>query len=764
MPTTSRWLIALAVLALTSRDSRAADRTFSAGSLVIPMDLSYQSSGNLQAYGLLYALLQQGVRVHWIIDPAKTYHAAACNTPGNLCAWDCDVEGSGVKCPYPTSSPDVAVTSKVVWDDAGVAAPGSAIGTHRYRGGPFVIDAADHDRALAIIAAWNDQALWVANPWAARTVFEVVTVHEATAAFTGNVMKEMIAAPTIAVFSDGNEDIATKYLRAAGIPQSSGAEFPAQKCGAASCGPGTANPDMLTSEAVMGELGTCGTPSADHENGALFRADGLPAYCQIMSMHWAVNDRETVKCGGGNCPATQAECAPGTPFTYHGHEVVAEVRAFLEYPVHLFAECQAVNAYENTTPNAAWPFLDDPGRDGHFLTTTGTPPACPCTDADFQCVAGGCNGADCCLAKDLRERGAGFLIAPQPASATLQVFRPEIPYNQFDGAFATVGGSEPAYNLSSYLGTTYKNNRQVTLITGPNGPGLADVWMSGYLDGECDIGPIFKAGDRATTCAGGKISYLGGHEFGATTPLATGSQSQGARLFLNALFEADCVTADGQPTIALSLSPIVVPAQTFPVEADLTATYANLTHGPALDATLLETVPANVEIVSAEPGAVVTGKDVEWTLGSISGVPAKAGDPPDTGGRLSRLRFPASGDYQLTLALTYLVGTSTLTTTQQLTVSVKLDTDGDGVPDDTDPAPTDPNICGDSDDDGCDDCAGGHFDPANDGCEDGNPGAGDKAGCCSADGGPGGSLALAVLVLVMLARPRRHDRALRSRR
>ena len=33
---------------------------------------------------------------------------------------------------------------------------------------------------------------------------------------------------------------------------------------------------------------------------------------------------------------------------------------FLEYPVHFFAECQAVNAYENTTPN----------RHGHTSTTT----------------------------------------------------------------------------------------------------------------------------------------------------------------------------------------------------------------------------------------------------------------------------------------------------------------------------------------------------------------------------------------------------------
>jgi len=38
------------------------------------------------------------------------------------------------------------------------------------------------------------------------------------------------------------------------------------------------------------------------------------------------------------------------------------------------------------------------------------------------------------------------------------------------------------------------------------------------------------------------------------------------------------------------------------------------------------------------------------------------------------------------------------------------DSDGDGVPDGSDPAPTDPHVCGDSNADGCDDCSTGHFD------------------------------------------------------
>lgn len=550
--------IALLVGSVSALPERAAAevRTFEAGSLLIPMDLSYQRTGMFQAYGLIYQLLRQGVHVAWVIDPAKTYHAAPCDTPGDLCPWDCEVQGSGVKCPYPTASPDLTATTSVVWSDTG-AARGTALGAHGYRGGPFVIAAADREKALAIVEAWNDRARWTANPWARRSVFHVVSVHEATAPFSGNVAKQMVAAPTIAVFADGNEPIATGYLRAAGIPQSNGAEFPSGKCNDGGCGPGTANPDLLTEEAVAGDLGTCAAPNLDHKNGALFTAAGEPAYCQIMSMHWDVADRETVQCDGGDCPATRAECT-NERFTYHGHEVVAEVRAFLQYPVHFFAQCQAVNAYENTTPNPAWPFLDDEGRDGHFLTTRGTPPPCPCADAGYQCVTGGCNGVDCCLAKDQKERGAGYEIAAQPASSTVKLLRPDVPYNQLDGAFGTTGGSEPAYNLSAFLGTTYKNNRQVTLLTGPNGPGNQDVWMSGYLDGACDVIEVAgeeeeaaRSGDRpragrqprAGECGKGKISYLGGHQYRTDVPVNSESQSQGTRLFLNALFEADCVTS-----------------------------------------------------------------------------------------------------------------------------------------------------------------------------------------------------------------------------
>ena len=204
-------ILVASLLVLPCQAALADERTFEAGSLIIPMDLTYQDHGLLQAYGLVFQLLRQDVRVYWVIDPDKTWHHAPCDTAGDECAWDCAEEGSGIKCPYPTASPDFFTGARVLWDGDGDT-EGSTITRHGYRGGPFVIDAADAARARPIIDAWNDMSMWAASPWARRTVFHVVSVHEATASFVGDVRKEMLAAPTIAVFSDGNEDIATGYL------------------------------------------------------------------------------------------------------------------------------------------------------------------------------------------------------------------------------------------------------------------------------------------------------------------------------------------------------------------------------------------------------------------------------------------------------------------------------------------------------------------------------------------------------------------------
>ena len=103
-------------------------------------------------------------------------------------------------------------------------------------------------------------------------------------------------------------------------------------------------------------------------------------------------------------------------------------------------------------------------------------------------------------------------------------------------------------------------------------------------------------------------------------------------------------------------------------------------------------------------------------------------------------------DYPIEVELQYRVGTSTLTTKQTFTVHAGIDSDGDGVSDDVDPDPNNPNVCGDADNDGCDDC--------DTSCSTTEPG-GKSGGCCDTGGTPTGPLALAFVVLVLLARRRR---------
>ncbi|MBU1534771.1 hypothetical protein KKF84_05590 [Myxococcota bacterium] len=748
------FIATILVAALTlSNTADAQERDFQEGALIIPMDLTYQDSGVFQAYGLIFQLLRQGITVYWVIDPDKSWHTAACDEAGDECAWDCEEEGSGIKCPYPTASPDMYASAEVVWDNSQTRPPLTVISLHGYRGGPFVIDATEAAAAMEVIDIWNTPDLWAANPWADRAVFEIVSVHEVSALFSGNVRKTMTAAPSIAVFSDGNEDIATGYLRAAGIPQSNGNEFPAAKCGVGTCGPGTQNPDMLTVESIMGEMGTCDAPNYDHRNGALFTQDGAPAYCQIMSMHWNVNDRETVECDGGACGATQADCN-SKQITYHGHEVVAEVRQFLQHKTHFFAECQAVNAYENTAPNSLWPFLDDDQRDGHFLTTLGINPDCPCTDGDFECIPLGCDDGtrDCCMAKNDKEKGAGFMIAAQPDSNTLQILHPEVPYMQMDGLFQTVGGSEPAYNLSAYLGTEYKNDMDVTFITGPLGPGDSDVWMTGYIDGACSIveDDVNLPGD----CTKGKVSYLGGHEYSTSLPLSSNGDSQGTRLFLNALFEADCVSAGGQPQLSLSwqgTNPLPSTEAMLPVTSRYTLMFSNSGGAAAQDAQLAVFVPAQVSVPDFEEGATDDGTILTWTLGSIG--ESGSTSPAPSGSRWLDISADSFGDVPLEAVLTYRVGVSTREMTSPFLLRVMLDTDNDGVPDEFDPEPLDPTLCGDADFNGCDDCG-----PQDD-CQ-GDPDGGvpdadtgtsnDAGGGCSCTTGGGSSLPLTPLILLMV--------------
>ncbi|MFT7622583.1 MAG: putative repeat protein (TIGR01451 family), partial [Myxococcota bacterium] len=532
----SRWVcltVALASLApaLASAGSAPHDEIFDAGSLIIPMDTDYQDAGMLKAYGLVYALLKADIPVAWVVKEGKETFDEADFTTGAI---------------------DFA--------------SGATIPEHGYRGGPFIVDLSDAAAAGAVITQWQ----------ASHTT----TVHAITSPFTGYVVKELVLAPSIGILGDGNEHVAFGYLNAAGIPDSLGQTWPKKKQGNYS-----GFPDVLTVDQVAGTSGNT-------SDGALFDDDGNPIYCQLMTMHWKVDDVDD--------------------------DAVAEMRSFLTHPTHLMAECQAVNAIENST-------------NGHFLTTN------------------------------------GFDIDSQPGA--VQFFHSNFAFAQVDGAFTTVGGSEPSYSLAS--GSSYHDTDIVMVTAADSGPGTRDVWMTGYLDGLCTM----VAGTQGDCPAGvGKISYLGGHKYEVQVPISSNPKSQGARLFINSLFEADCATDAGQPTFSFVTS---APNKTLVPTLTYTIVLANSGPGTALSAVLSDPLPAGAVFVSATGGGSYDepSHTVTWNLGNLGKTESLT--------RQVEVLLTAPGQYTNKAQLSYVVGLNQLSATSLGATTVyQVDTDGDGLLDD----------------------------------------------------------------------------------
>lgn len=506
--------------------------SFAQGSLIVPMDTTYQNTGMFKAYGLVYELLRNGVPVRWVIKQGKAFQGV-----------------------------DFVANAKDHKTNASIT-------NYGYRGGPWVIDAPDAAAALPIINAW-------------QTANSSVTVHEATAAFTADVAKYLVVAPKVAMHADGNQGIARAYLMAAGIPDSTlDYTWP------------NSSPDMLDPAEVAGAT------TSNHQDGKLFDADGAPLYCQFISMHWNVSSAQS------------------------NPEVVAEVREFLKHPVHFFAECQAVNAFENLVPY------------GHFLTPN------------------------------------GYMIMGQPNAIDNHNF--DSPFAQYDGAFKTVGGSEPAYKLPP--GDQYKAGG-ITMITAAGFPeGQYDLWMTGYIDGVCP--------PNAEVCGNlGKVSYLGGHQYKTNTPISSNPDSQGTRLFLNSLFDSTCATLAGQPFINLYKD---APATTLSANMTYTIFYSNAGPSVALSAKLKDPIPPGSSFVSATNGGMFANGVVSWNVGNL-------GDG-ESGSVSVTVTLSGFGTYQNTAEIDYHVGLNPFSlSSNTATTLYDKDTDGDGFLDSVDICPNDYN-------------------------------------------------------------------------
>jgi hypothetical protein len=188
-------IVVLTLMAMTfaASSGEATNKTFPAGSYIIPMDSVYQPSadgGIFEAYGLVFDLLQNGATVYWMIDEAKTS----------------------------IDAPDITIlnttTTPVVSGFTGTTLPAPVTTTIQYSGAPFVIVPAEG------LSVASQEAILSHADWSA------VEIHKSNVAFTANVSRELKGTPPkIALLNNeestasgtGNAQILESYMSLAGI-------------------------------------------------------------------------------------------------------------------------------------------------------------------------------------------------------------------------------------------------------------------------------------------------------------------------------------------------------------------------------------------------------------------------------------------------------------------------------------------------------------------------------------------------------------------
>ncbi len=298
--------------------------TFDAGTIIIPMDACYQRgadvttlptycTGNakttaddspLKAYGLVFFLLRHQVTVYMAINPNKT----------SIDAVDLSL-GSFVTRTAPVQRYDWPSAKVVSLTDVNVSSVS-------YRGGPFIIDASQHDRVLALFASDPDFAQFrsAAN----------ITVHVADKSFQTAVAKSISAVPSRVALLVPAADarpaaILVRYLASAGL------DFPG--AGGTPASHGQIYDQLQESDFL---------PDYDHSN---LKAGG---YKLLWSPHW--------EGGTSNTPAQ-----------------LATIGAYVSAGNDLFAECAAIGTLEgfNARFNGGGGYT--PGSSAtRFLTSNGT--------------------------------------------------------------------------------------------------------------------------------------------------------------------------------------------------------------------------------------------------------------------------------------------------------------------------------------------------------------------------------------------------------
>ncbi|HVO21605.1 MAG TPA: MopE-related protein [Anaeromyxobacter sp.] len=328
---------ALPLMAPTCGTLAPGIKTFSRGSIVIPMDVCYQSMSDdlhsdssgtgytpfacpqakatgdaIRAYGLVYQLVRNNVAVYWIINPSKTATT--------------DVDMS---IQYGNGPPALLYN----WGNGTISttAPTSASKID-YRGGPFVVDGSDFAKANAILQAYS-------------ATFSGVKVHVSNVAFQGYVAKTMAGGwsaggtvpPKLALLDIGSDGAGNKnaepviqgYLTRAGL----------DTAGASGTATGTHGQiyDKLTMEDFLPAVAGDWTTSNLYKNG----------YQVLWVPHWAAPS-SCSDCTGftkATCPCTSKYAASTIA------AALATIGSFSAAGHDVFAECAGLGSFEGVFAN-----------------------------------------------------------------------------------------------------------------------------------------------------------------------------------------------------------------------------------------------------------------------------------------------------------------------------------------------------------------------------------------------------------------------------
>src|SRR5437660_8130646 len=110
-----------------------------------------------------------------------------------------------------------------------------------------------------------------------------------------------------------------------------------------------------------------------------------------------------------------------------------------------------------------------------------------------------------------------------------------------------------------------------------------------------DTRGAFVAGRMDADPANGKVTFLAGHGYTTTLPISTHPQTNGARFFLNSLFDSPCAVAAGQASVTVTKS---APALTNASSITFTLSWSNAGSGAASTAVLTDTLPAGLTFTS----------------------------------------------------------------------------------------------------------------------------------------------------------------------